>query len=499
MNNPTEKKISITADYRTGGREMLNHSVMLDITKCRGCTNCIKHCPTEAIRVREGHAQIENARCIDCGECIRVCQYKAKKAIYDRFEDFESFRYKIALPAPALYGQFEEVGELDVILSALVECGFDEVFEVSRAAEIVSEYTRKYLEKAGSGRPVISSACPVIIRLIGIRYPLLLDRLLPVLAPIEVAARIARNEALAKHPELTDEDIAVLFLSPCPAKVSYVKNPLGTKKSAVNGALSIGDFYFKLLSKMKHITEPRVQARSGIIGISWAGTGGEASALFNDKYLAADGIENVIKVLDEIDNGNIRSLDFVELNACNGGCVGGVLNIENPYIAKARLQTLRRYLPVSLNRLEDGKLDGYEWDISPDFEYAAKLSEDRHEAMRKMKRIVEITNELPGIDCGSCGAPTCRALAEDIVNGKAKKEDCVLVIKELLAAFYHSRKAEDEKTGSEKNENEAFMQAAAGNPSEAPDAHEPEAADAHDSEEAGPEAKTPDAGAQNAG
>lgn len=446
--NPAGKGFDFTADYIAAKRSGNNHSVMLDVAKCKGCTNCIKHCPTEAIRVRDGHARIENARCIDCGECIRVCGYKAKKAIYDRFEDFSAYKYKIALPAPALYGQFEEVGEPDIILSALVECGFDEVFEVSRAAEIVSEYTRKYLEEGKfTGRPVISSACPVIIRLIGIRYPLLLDRLLPVLAPIEVAARIARREALERHPELTEEDIAVLFLSPCPAKVSYVKNPLGTEKSAVNGALSIGDFYFKLLSKMKHITEPKVQARSGIIGISWAGAGGESSALFNDKYLAADGIENVIKVLDEIDNGNIRNLDFVELNACPGGCVGGVLNIENPYIAKARLQTLRRYLPVSLNKLEEGRLSTYEWDSSPDFEYAAKLSEDRHEAMRKMKAIVEITESLPGIDCGSCGAPTCRALAEDIVNGKAKKEDCVLVMKELLAAYYHSTRVEQEKKG----------------------------------------------------
>ena len=326
-----------------GCAEALTHSVTLDVSKCKGCTTCLKHCPTEAIRVRDSHAQIENARCIDCGECIRVCQHKAKKAIYDRFEDFADYKYKIALPAPALYGQFEGAGDLDMLLSALASCGFDEVFEVSRAAEIVSEYTRKYLERHENlPRPVISSACPVTVRLISVRYPLLVDNVLPVMAPIEVAARIARREALEAHPELTDEDICVLFISPCPAKVSYVKNPIGVEKSAVSGVLSIGDFYFKMLSAMKKITEPTVQAKSGIIGISWAGAGGEASALFNDKYLAADGIENVIKVLDEIDNGNIRTIDFVELNACNGGCVGGVLNIENPYIAKARLQTMRR-------------------------------------------------------------------------------------------------------------------------------------------------------------
>ena len=433
MNNPIDNKTNISADYGVPNHTELNHSVMLEVDKCKGCTNCIKHCPTEAIRVRGGQARIENKRCIDCGECIRVCQYKAKKAIYDRFEDFADYKYKIALPAPALYGQFEEVNDLDAVLSALVECGFDEVFEVARAAEIVSEYTRKYLERHDDlSKPVISSACPVIVRLISIRYPLLLDNILPVMPPIEVAARIARKEALEKHPELSDDDICVLFLSPCPAKVSYVKNPLGVEKSAVNGALSIGEFFFKIRSAMKHMTEEKVQAQSGIIGISWAGTGGEASSLFNEKYLAADGIENVIKVLDEIDNGNIRSLDFVELNACNGGCVGGVLNVENPYIAKARLQTLRRYLPVSLNRISTTRLDSYEWEVMPEAEPVAKLSDDRHEAMQKMRKIVEITQTLPGIDCGSCGCPNCRTLAEDIVKGKASIDDCIFVMKDRL-------------------------------------------------------------------
>lgn len=415
--------------------ENINHSVTLDISKCKGCTNCIKRCPTEAIRVRDNHAQIENLKCIDCGECIRTCPYKAKKAIYDKFEDFADYKYKIALPAPALYGQFDELTDMNYLLTALVECGFDEVFEVARAAEIASEYTRKFLEENRDfPRPVISSACPVIVRLIGIRYPLLADQILPVLPPIEIAARMARKEALEKHPELSEDDICVLFISPCPAKVSYIKSPLGTEKSAVDGALSVSDLYFKLRSKISTIKDPYVDSKSGIIGVSWASTGGEAKALFNEKYLAADGIEHVIKVLDEIDNGNIRNVEFVELNACSGGCVGGVLNIENPYIAKARLQTLRRYLPVSLNRDKAGE-ENYDWDTQISYECVSRLSNDRKEAMRKMRDIEDILAKLPQIDCGSCGAPSCRALAEDIVKGRARIENCVIVMKNRLAEF----------------------------------------------------------------
>ena len=89
------------------------HSVTLDLSRCKGCTVCIKRCPTEAIRVRDGHANIKEDKCIDCGECIRVCPYQAKKPIFDNLEDFSGYKYKIALPAPALYGQFDELDEVD--------------------------------------------------------------------------------------------------------------------------------------------------------------------------------------------------------------------------------------------------------------------------------------------------------------------------------------------------------------------------------------------------
>ena len=287
------------------------HSVTLDVSKCKGCTNCIKRCPTEAIRVRDGHAKIIEERCIDCGECIRTCPYQAKKATYDKFEDFESYKYKIALPAPALYGQFDNLDDVDYILTALLECGFDAVFEVSRAAEIITEYTRKYMKREGLEYPVRSSACPAIVRLITLRFPYLKDNLLPVLPPIEYAAVLARREAKITRPELSDDDICVLFISPCPAKISYVKNPLGVKKSAVTGAVSVNEFYFKLRSKYKEITNPLPLSKTGIIGLNWAGSGGEATSLLSDRYLAADGIENCIKVLDEIEHGTLSNLEFV--------------------------------------------------------------------------------------------------------------------------------------------------------------------------------------------
>lgn len=406
------------------------HSVVLDVDKCTGCTTCVRHCPTEAIRIRDGHAEINTDRCIDCGECIRVCPHKAKKAMCSKFEHYLHYKWKIALPAPALFGQFNGLDDVDSVLQGLLDIGFDDVYEVAKAAEMVSGYTRLYLKSPGIKKPVISSACPVISRLISLRFPYLKDNILPLIPPMEVAAIEARKRARSQHPELSDEEIGVFFISPCAAKVSYIRNGYGYFKSNVDVVVSLSDIYFQLLGAMKKNVTPEISSESGMIGIGWASSGGESSAILNDSYLSADGIENCIQVLESIENGNIPQIEFVELNACIGGCVGGVMTIENPFIAKTRLQTVRRYLPVSKNFIssqDDFVPEEYITEAFPDYVPISRLSDSISESMRMMSRIQEIKNNLPGIDCGACGAPTCRAFAEDIVRGINSARRCVVL------------------------------------------------------------------------
>ena len=405
------------------------HSVYLDEKKCSGCTACLKHCPTEAIRIRGGHASINPDRCIDCGECIRVCPHNAKKAVCEKLSAMDKFKWKIALPAPSLYGQFDNLEDVDYVLDGLLKIGFDDVFEVSAAAELVSAYTRLYLKTEGVKKPAISSACPVVIRLIGLRFPSLTDNIIHMLPPMEIAAKLARENAKREHPELSDEEIGVCFISPCPAKVSYVKNGFAGYKSQVDTVVSINDIYFQLIAKMQPKADVKSLSNSGMIGIGWASTGGEATAIFNESYLAADGIENVIRVLDQVENGNIPPLEFIELNACSGGCVGGVMTMQNPFIAKARLQTLRRYLPVSQNFLskEESYIpESYIFNEIPTYHPISRLSDSMAESMRMMADIQKLRDTLPGIACGACGAPNCRAFAEDAVRNKSCGAKCPL-------------------------------------------------------------------------
>ena len=412
------------------------HSVTLDRDKCMGCINCIKRCPTEAIRVRNKKAHIIAERCIDCGECIRVCPHHAKRATYDSLDILDRYAYTVALPAPSFMAQFNNLEDVDVVLNALVRFGFDEVFEVAKAAEVVSAATRKMMESPRLERPVISSACPAVTRLIRVRFPGLIDHVLPLNAPIEVAARMAKRAA-AQKTGLPMEQIGAIFISPCPAKVTATKMPLGTEKSWVDGVIAVKDIYPRLLPLMKDAAADEIEmlSETGKIGISWGSSGGESSGLINDNYLAADGIENVIRVLEDLEDEKFRDVDFIELNACSGGCVGGVLNVENPYVAKTKLYRIRKHLPVSLNHLEDADLadpqlaEDLKWDTPLEFVPVLKLDENMWQAMQKMEQAEEICNSLEGLDCGSCGAPSCRALAEDVVRGLATVDDCVFRLK----------------------------------------------------------------------
>lgn len=416
------------------------HSVTLDKDKCKGCINCMKHCPTEAIRVRDGKAKIKTERCIDCGACIRICQNRAKKAICDDFEMINDFEWKVVLVPPSLYGQFI-VDDINYILTALKHMGFDQVFEVSTAAEKVSQLTRESLDqlRACTDGPVISSACTAVLRLIKVRFPDLCNSVLPIIEPIHISAQMAKEEAI-RSTGLSPEKIGVFFISPCPAKVTSCKNPVGGTKSLIDGVFSVNDIYVRLLAALKKVDVPEQLMRSGIVGINWAQSGGECAGLLTDSYIFADGIENVIAVLEEIEDGKLPDTAFVELSACPGGCVGGVLNVANPFVARSRITALRRYLPLMLNRGLNNPSSMF-WEQNLQFEATFRLDEDRAEAMKKMRRLKAIEVMLPGLDCGACGAPSCRALAEDIVCGHATIDECV---------FKHMAKKREDNSGNDK-------------------------------------------------
>ena len=115
--------------------------------------------------------------------------------------------------------------------------------------------------------------------------------------------------------------------------------------------------------------------------------------------------------------------------------------MENPYVAQARIHTLRKYLPVSMNHIDNCDIEDMMWNRELEFDADIfRLDEDIFKAMQMMSEMEEILKELPGLDCGSCGAPTCRAMAEDIVRGKAKETDCIHKLKAKIQNVYDQLK-----------------------------------------------------------
>lgn len=419
------------------------HSVTLDEDKCKGCTNCIKHCPTEAIRVRNGKATIIKERCIDCGECIKVCPYHAKKAVTDPVSLINEYPFKVAIPAPSLYGQFGPSYSRERILQGLIRLGFDSVLEVSKAAEIVSDATRQILQTGNVKTPVISSACPAVVRLIQVRFPNLIPHILKLESPMEVAARIAKQR-FSKEKNLPLESIGVFFISPCAAKVTSVKAPYEKKESCVSGVLAMKDIHIRLLEEMKKIP-PDIDNRlvsSGFSGVGWAGSGGESFAVGNERSLAVHGIHNVIKILEEIVEERLEEVDFVEVLSCTEGCLGGPLTVVNPFVARNNLKRQREKARQKDFSAEN-KADGYQhllWTKDMEYKPILKLDDDMLKAMMKMQKLEEINDGLPGLDCGACGAPSCRALAEDIVRELSCETDCIFKLREKVSNLANQMK-----------------------------------------------------------
>lgn len=417
----------------------LYHSVTLDKEKCKGCTACLKRCPTEAIRIRDGKAQIIKRLCIDCGECIKVCPYHAKQAVTDTFDDLKKYKYNIALPAPALYGQFYNLKDIDYVLNGLLELGFDEVFEVAKATEPITDYTKRLLKEGKLEKPIINSACPAVLRLICVRFPSLISHILPVIAPVEAAALAARRQA-AEKTKLLPNEIGVFFISPCAAKATTVHNPIGITESPISGVLSMKSVYMKLLPTLSKIKEIKPISTSSIEGINWARIGGEVKALSTQKTLCVDGIDNVISLFEEIEDAEKLDIDFIEALSCSGGCISGPLTVENGYVAKmrvvevARLQNQKNLPRTPIASLSEDDLC---WNKEVTYRGTMLLDDDFSVAMQKMEQMEKIYESLPQIDCGSCGSPTCKCMAEDIVRGNASETDCIHKMREQIYSLTH--------------------------------------------------------------
>ncbi len=419
------------------------HSIRIDAQKCDGRMKCMRICPTQAIRVRDGKARIIEERCIDCGECITACPHNAIIPLTDPFGELTKFRHTVAIPSPALYAQFGREILPDKILAGLKKLGFDDACDSALTCGEVSFAIQEYLRDYNGPKPLISNACPTIVRLIQVKYPSLIDQIIPIDTPREIAAREIKKKK-SKQLGLKEKEIGTFYLTPCPVKMISIRQPAEKGKSHLDGAISISDIYGPLLSALEGLEKGSFRKALEsicILGIGWAMVGGICRTLRLKNSLAASGLTEVLKIFDDVERGKLRNIDFVEAYSCAQGCVGGSLTVENLYISYNKILKLIETLEFEkikacpdireVRRLYSQKYFFIEGKLEP--RPLKPLDDDLGKAIQKRKRKEEIFNSLPKIDCGACGSPNCLAFAEDVVRGEVELTDCFFNLPQRFA------------------------------------------------------------------
>lgn len=419
-------------------QKFFHHALKVLPEICIGCTHCMNVCPTEAIRVKNGTAQIIDNRCVDCGMCFRHCPVKAIIIDHDDFNRIFKFKHRIALVPSVIIGQFPEEITTRQIYSQLYEIGFNKVVEVEQGVEILHEAMLDYMQTKSDNLPHISAFCPAVVRLIQVKFPTLVSNIIRLKPPLDITAAYLRKMLIEKGE--ASEDIGIFYVTPCAAKIAAIKSPVGEEASAITGVINMDLIFNKVYRSIKtgkkdHCIVPDSQPLSSR-GILWSLTHGEASE-FEGRCLAIDEIHNVIEFLEKLENDEIQGVDFLELRACDQSCAGGVLASGNRFLTVERLRKRAAnteglnpeqnpFLPDSIFEYREKLTEELTIsDITP--RSILKLDEDMSEAMRKMSKVNQIMKCLPRIDCGACGTPSCQALATDIVQGEGQIEQCFYI------------------------------------------------------------------------
>jgi len=408
------------------------HAHKVDIDKCSGHMTCMRQCPTLAIRIKGGKALISNELCVDCGNCLSVCPEGAIIPMADAVAGISQFKYKVVVPSPVLYSQFDSSVHPYIIHLAFKELGFDEVVDLSTSAAALAQVLVNYMEDYQGRLPLLSSYCPTIVRLIQVKYPDLVELIVPLEVPREVTAREIRRNFPEKLG-LNSDDIGITYIATCPAKIVSIKQPAEKAKSYFDGVISVKDVYSVLLPHVVAIKEKfdeSVVPEDFSFNPGWATLGSITRSAKMENWLSVSGLDHVMKILDDIENSRLRNIDFVELLAHMEGCMGGPFNVENPYIARANsiklCQKFEKPIEVDEEDIERKLEEGYYFLENPVLPRPTTFFDtDLETSIKRMKERERVFQKLPQIDCGCCGAPTCMAFAEDFVRGEVKLTDCI--------------------------------------------------------------------------
>lgn len=397
--------------------------------ECQDCYKCVRNCPVKAIKVEGGYASVVPELCIACGYCVEVCPNNAKRVrddlpaakrlLADRAAVFVSL-------APSYLTDFPEVTPAQMI-AALRKLGFAGVSETALGAQQVSAQAAALLQRDPS-RALASSACPTVVAYLQKHQPQDAGLLTGLLSPLLTHCIMLRRHYGA--------DIGIVFIGPCIAK----KLEAAQHPELLDVALTFQDLrrWFEVEKivpeQLPTAADAHFVPESAAEGAWYPVDGGmiagmkSACAVNDASLMAFSGLGAIRKALDGLgDTPPMRGL-FLELLACEGGCVNGPKARCRSGTAAKRDRVFRSVVvPPATALPRPAALQ------SPTEFPAEQLVTAQHPeaVIREALRAIGKSSPEDELNCGGCGYDTCREFGLALINHKAERAMCVTYMRKL--------------------------------------------------------------------
>lgn len=396
--------------------------------ECQDCYKCVRQCPVKAIQVRDAYATIVSEMCVYCGACVSICPNTAKHVR----NDLPRARQMIKLPsqvfvslAPSWITEFPNITSGQMV-AALKRLGFDGVSETALGAQQVSAHVARTLRDE-PGRILLSSACPTVVAYIQKHKPHLVGAVTGLLSPLLAHCRMLRRHF--------GDSIGIVFIGPCIAKkVEADENP-----DLLDLALTFEDLRIWLGAERidpRSLTpseNERFEPESAEEGVLYPVDGGMIAGIRahcsvdDGSFMSFSGLEAVENALDGLEEMETQGL-FLELLACEGGCINGpkVTRPGNTVAKRHRVLTSVQYPEVE--QVPRKPAIDIRRPIEPMLLSQEPPSEARiSEVLRSIgKRSIE--DEL---NCGGCGYDSCREFGKALLAKRAERAMCVSWMRQL--------------------------------------------------------------------
>ncbi|ARN57879.1 [Fe-Fe] hydrogenase large subunit C-terminal domain-containing protein [Sedimentisphaera salicampi] len=402
--------------------------VYTQAAECQDCYKCLRRCPVKSIQIQDGHARIMNESCIMCGTCVRTCPAGAKKIRNDlqRARLLLNSRDKVYMSiAPSWRAEFE--GSEDKLIAAVKKLGFAGVSETALGAQEVSANTAKILAEGKPG-VYISSACPTVVEYVLKYMPKLAGSITGLLSPLLAHCKMLRKEY--------GDDIGIVFAGPCIGK----KKESDTSEGLLDVAITFQDL--KQWLNDEDIDQGSLQPENGedvfvpqraAEGSLYPVDGGmiagiKANCDVTDAgYMTFSGMDNIMQVLEGLENFKPDKPVFLELLACDGGCVNG------PAAQSEKSSALKRLDVLSGSEYEKENIPRKPGlDITASFTPEPKEEKKypEHKIREALERVGKYRPE-DELNCSGCGYDSCRQFAEALLEGRAEESMCVSYMRQL--------------------------------------------------------------------